>query len=126
MVRSLKIPTAEEILRIKAFLIVKRNTTRDFIDFIALIDHLGTRRSLEALATLDSCYPQKGDQSVSQQLVLQLAEPKPWDLHQTDLSSYKKLKAPYTDWDEIQKRALAASQKILVAALIKQAKSYYT
>ena len=107
----------EEILRIKAFLIVKRNATRDFIDFVALFDHLGTKRALAALSTLDSCYPQEEDQSVGQQLALQLAEPKPWDLSQTNLSSYKNLKSPYTDWKEIKRRALAASQKIMVELL---------
>src|SRR3990167_4055835 len=36
MIRGLRVPTIAEILRIKAYLIVKRNTTRDFIDFAAL------------------------------------------------------------------------------------------
>lgn len=114
IIRGLKIPTPEEILRIKAYLIVKRNATRDFIDFIALFDYLGTTRSLKALVTLDALYPQEEGGSVSQQLALQLAEPKPWDLAQTDLSHYKKLKEPYTDWEEIKRRALAASQKMMV------------
>jgi len=35
----------EEIFRIKAYLIVRRNTTRDFLDFVALFDHLGTERA---------------------------------------------------------------------------------
>lgn len=117
VVRGLKIPTLEEILRIKGTLIVRRNATRDFIDFVALFDQLGTTRSLQALATLDSLYPQEEGQSVSQQLALQLADPKPWDLTQTDLSRYKNLKAPYTDWDEIKQRALAGSQKIMVQLL---------
>ena len=112
MVHGLKVPTPEEILRIKAFLIIKRNTTRDFIDFIALFDHLGTKLSLKALSILDSLYPQEGGNSVSQQLILQLADPKPWDISQTDLSHYKNLKAPYADWEEIKRRSLAASQKL--------------
>lgn len=117
VVRGLRIPTQEEILRIKAALIVRRNATRDFIDFIALFDHLGTTRSLEALATLDLLYPQEEGQSVSQQLALQLADPKPWDLTQTDLSRYKNLKGPYTEWEEIRRRASAASQKIMTQLL---------
>lgn len=112
MVRGLKIPTPEEILRIKGVLIVKRNTTRDFIDFVALTDHLGMKRALQALTTLDSLYPQEGEASVTQQLALQLAEPKPWDLSKTDLIRYKNLKPPYTDWKEIKRRALTLSQKI--------------
>lgn len=113
-VRGLKIPTAEEILRIKAYPIVKRNSTRDFIDFVALFCHLGTEQSLKALSSLDECYPQENKASMIQQLALQLAEPKPWDLSQTDLSSYKNLQAPYTDWKEIQRRTLAASQKLIM------------
>ena len=103
----------EEILRIKAYLIVKRNATRDFIDFIALFDNLGTSQSVKALSTLDACYPQKSEASMLQQLTVQLAEPKPWDLTETDLKNYKKLKAEYADWKEITKRARAAAQSIL-------------
>lgn len=106
-----------ERLRIKAYLIVRRNTTRDFIDFAALFDHLGVRRALQALDPLDRLYPQEGAHSISQQLVLQLAEPKPWDLSQTDLSRYKSLKPPYTDWSEIKRRTASAAQKILLRRL---------
>lgn len=113
IVQGLRIPTIGETLRIKAYLIVCRNTTRDFIDFVALFDHLGTKNSLEALENLDDYYPQEGGNSVSQQLTLQLAEPKPWDLTDTDLSHYKELKAPYTDWAEVKRRAAAFAQKIL-------------
>lgn len=121
-VHGLKVPTPEEILRIKAYLIVRRNATRDYIDFVALFDHLGTTAALKALQTLDALYPQEGDTTVSQQLALQLSEPKPWDLSQTDLSHYKALKAPYTDWNEVKRRAFAAGQKIVVAELALHAK----
>lgn len=113
VIRGLKIPTQAEILRIKAYLIVKRNATRDFIDFIALFDHLGTSQAIRALSTLDKCYPQESGTSITQQLVVQLAEPKPWDLSRTNLKNYKNLKDVYTDWKEILRRALAASQKIM-------------
>lgn len=116
-VRGLKVPTPEEILRIKAYLIVRRNATRDYIDFVALWDHLGVTRAQKALQTLNALYPQDGDTTVSQQLALQLSEPKPWDLLETDLSQYKALKAPYTNWNEVKRRASAAGQKIGVAAL---------
>lgn len=114
IVRGLKIPTQEEILRIKAYLIVRRNTTRDFIDFVALFDHLGVRKSLDALQSLDRLYPQEGDASMAQQLAVQLAEPKPWDLSKTNLAHYKALAPPYTDWNEIKRRAHTASQKIIL------------
>lgn len=116
-VRGLKVPTPEEILRIKAYLIVRRNATRDYIDFVALWDHLGTTRAQNALQTLDKLYPQVGDTTVSQQLALQLSEPKPWDLLETDLSQYKALQAPYTDWNEVKRRAFAVGQKIMMDEL---------
>lgn len=114
IVHGLRVPTIAEMLRIKAYLIVKRNATRDFIDFVALFDHLGVNKSLEALEGLDSFYPQpEGAISMSQQLAMQLAEPKPWDLTQTDLSNYKELQKPYSDWHEVRRRAFAAGQKMI-------------
>ncbi|MBI5298732.1 MAG: hypothetical protein HY877_00315 [Deltaproteobacteria bacterium] len=117
MVKGLRVPTVTETLRIKAYLIVKRNTTRDFIDFVALFDHLGAEKALKALASLDDLYPQENEESVSKQLALQLAQPKPWDLTQTDLSQYKSLKEPYTDWNEVKRRAGAAGLRILESLL---------
>lgn len=119
VIRGLRIPTEEEILRIKAYLIVRRNATRDYIDFVALFDHLGVTGSLKALDSLDALYPQEGKNSICQQLALQLADPKPWDLSQTDLSHYKALKEPYTDWKEIQRRCFSAGQKIILKKITK-------
>lgn len=116
VVKGLRIPTVAEILRIKAALIVKRNATRDYIDFVALADHLGTTKSLEALETMDLLYPQEEGVSVLQQLALQLAEPKPADLPPSGLSQYRLLKAPYNDWKEIVRRAQATAQKIISSA----------
>lgn len=121
-VRGLKIPTKEEMLRIKGYLIVRRNTTRDFIDFIALFDHLGVQPAIKALKILDDLYPQESGGSMTQQLVLQLAEPKPWDLSGTDLTIYKGLKGPYTDWKEIKRRSLLAAQKITEHVLFSEVK----
>ena len=38
------VPTEGEILRIKGVLILKRNATRDYLDFVALADHMGDER----------------------------------------------------------------------------------
>lgn len=114
VVRGLRIPTIEEILRIKGYLIVRRNATRDFIDFVALLDYLGMEKSLKALEPLDMLYPQPDESTtVSQQLAIQLSDPKPWDLFQTDLSHYKSLREPYTQWEEIRRRAFVAGQKVI-------------
>ncbi|MBF0104740.1 MAG: hypothetical protein HQM16_05375 [Deltaproteobacteria bacterium] len=114
VIRGLRVPTIEEILRIKGYLIVKRNSTRDYIDFIALFDHLGVKKFLQALAPMDELYPQKNNnESVLKQLAMQLSEPKPWDLTQTELNNYKSLKKPYTDWTEIKWRASAAGLRLI-------------
>ncbi len=119
VVRGLRIPTPEEMLRIKAYLICRRNTTRDFIDFVALSDRLGLSKTLKGLGSLDPLYPQEGETSITQQLAIQLSEPKPWDLSGTDLSHYKSLQKPYTDWDEVKRRAFAIGQKIVLQRLQK-------
>jgi hypothetical protein len=53
----LTVPTQSEILRIKGVLILKRNATRDYLDFVALADHMGTEKMVEALRPFDHLYP---------------------------------------------------------------------
>ena len=95
---KLTVPTRAEMLRIKAVLVVKRNATRDYLDFVALSDLLGRQASLEALRDFDGLYPQPNGQSVRQQLQIQLANPMPYDLDETNLREYKKLRPEYQDW----------------------------
>ena len=38
---SVRVPTFDEILRIKGYLIVRRNQTRDFLDVVALAAKMG-------------------------------------------------------------------------------------
>ncbi|MCY4532901.1 MAG: hypothetical protein OXC84_11340 [Gammaproteobacteria bacterium] len=64
----LRIPTAAETLRIKAVLILKRNATRDYVDFAALADHLGAAETAKALEDFDRLYPQPNGESALQQL----------------------------------------------------------
>lgn len=51
-------PTYDELLRIKAFLVLDRNYTRDHVDFLALAAHLEPERIEAALAPLDNLYGQ--------------------------------------------------------------------
>ena len=50
---KLTVPTAAEILRIKAVLILKRNATRDYLDFVALAKHMGSAEVSDALRQFD-------------------------------------------------------------------------
>jgi hypothetical protein len=98
----LVVPTEEELLRIKGTLILKRNATRDYLDFAALAERIGPVRVMEALASLDQLYPQTGRESALQQLQVQLSNPMPYDLEDTDLSEYRRLHPKWHDWSRVK------------------------
>jgi len=95
---SITVPTDAEMLRIKAVLILKRNATRDYLDFVALQDRLGATAVAEAMSDFDWLYPQAGGESALQQLLAQLAAPRPYDLEATRLAEYKQLAPRWHDW----------------------------
>lgn len=98
----LAVPTEEELLRIKGVLILRRNATRDYLDFAALAERIGQARISEALARLDQLYPQPSGESALQQLQVQLANPVPFDLENTDLSEYRRLHPKWHDWSRVK------------------------
>ena len=92
------VPTEAEILRIKGILILRRNATRDYVDFAALGTHLGPQRTKKALECFDQLYPQDSDESALQQLLVQLSNPTPYDREESGLSNYKNLDAKWSNW----------------------------
>lgn len=108
----IKIPTQNEILRIKGVLILKRNATRDYLDFVALADHMGHKLVAQALQTFDRLYPQPNGESPLQQLQVQLANACPYDLEATDLSEYKNLDQRWHQWATV--KAAAADLAIVI------------
>jgi hypothetical protein len=96
------VPTEEELLRIKAVLILKRNATRDYLDFAALSERIGSARVKKALGLLDQLYPQPSGESALQQLEVQLANPLPYDLEDTDLREYRRLHPKWHDWNRVK------------------------
>jgi hypothetical protein len=111
--RVLTVPTAEETLRIKGFLIVGRNQTRDYLDVAALSDRYGTGEAAEVLARIDDYYADQhgGGTGVAAQLARQLADPRPRDASVTgQLDAYRNLTARWTDWGQVRSacRQLAA------------------
>jgi len=92
------LPTEAEILRIKGVLILRRNATRDYLDFAALADHMGDKKVSDALKSFDDLYQQDNGESPLQQLQAQLANALPYDLADTDLSEYKSLLERWHDW----------------------------
>ena len=108
---ALTIPTEAEILRIKGVLVLRRNATRDYLDFAALATRLGEASAARALKPFDSLYPQDNGESPLQQLHVQLASARPYDLEGTDLSEYRSLAPRWHDWNTVK----AACARISVA-----------
>jgi hypothetical protein len=81
---------------------MRPNATRDYIDFVALADYLGEEAIVDAMRPFDHFYPQSNDESPLQQLVVQLANPLPYDLDQTDLANYKGLDKRWHDWSAVK------------------------
>jgi hypothetical protein len=103
--QALRVPTPDEILRIKGYLIVRRNQVRDYLDVAALSDRYGITHAAEVLGHIDDYYSdQRGPESagVATQLARQLADPRPADARTIkQLRQYKGLDARWTDWRNV-------------------------
>ncbi len=99
---TITLPTEAEMLRIKGVLILLRNATRDYLDFAALADHLGSEGVIKALCSFDQLYPQPNQESALQQLQIQLSNPLPYDLEELNLAEYKNLDARWHDWQTVK------------------------
>lgn len=102
--RTLTVPTTAETLRIKAFLIVKRNQVRDYLDVAALADRFGIVHSARTLLGIDDYYtdPNKPGCPLATQVASQLANPTPKDSRTLKrLSDYKGLASRWTSWEAV-------------------------
>ncbi|MFQ5523725.1 MAG: hypothetical protein ACE5F5_09120 [Acidimicrobiia bacterium] len=102
--RSVVAPTAAETLRVKAYLVVQRNVVRDYLDVVALAEHLGLDTAVEVLSGIDDYYADRSGEegSVLTSLVVALADPKPRDTEVIDeLPRYKRLDKRYHRWDDV-------------------------
>ena len=106
-----------EMLRVKAFLVVERNTTRDYLDVAALAHHLGVRKSVAALERMNDLYAEfageGGDMLTT--VVTKLAAPDPYALTDVDLTEYKGIIAPWDDWRAVEAQCRAVAEAILRA-----------
>lgn len=102
---TVRVPTLSEITRIKAWLVLRRNATRDYLDLAALADTLGEVEALDVALSLDDYYEDQqgaGGRRVSAQLARQLAEPLPYDLSEVDLAHYRRLARRWQDWTAVR------------------------
>lgn len=99
--RKVRVPTLEEMARIKAWLCLVRNATRDYLDFAALADRLGPEAVVDVVLSMDDYYADQlgvGGRRIATQVAKQLAEPLPGDLDRVDLRFYRRLDPRWQDW----------------------------
>jgi hypothetical protein len=102
--RQLRVPTIEEALRIKAYLLVKRNQTRDYLDVAALAHKLGVSLAAAILSGIDEYYADQDQDSgaVATQVATMLLDPKPRDASVTrNLKNYKNLSSRWHNWTNV-------------------------
>lgn len=100
----IRVPTLPEMLRIKAWLVLRRNATRDYLDVVALAERLGSEQAARVALELDDYYEDQvgaGGRRIATQLARQLAEPAPYDLSDVDLRSYRRLDPRWQEWKAV-------------------------
>ncbi len=101
----LRAPTPDETLRIKGYLIVRRNRVRDYLDVAALSERYGISHAADVLGHIDTCYSDQRDSGadgVATQLARQLADPRPADTRTLQqLDRCKGLDTRWTDWNNV-------------------------
>jgi hypothetical protein len=114
--RRLRVPTLAEIARIKAWLCLVCNTTRDYLDFAAVAGRLGEDEAARVVATMDDYYADQlgpGGRRVATQVAKQLAEPRPGDFSEVDLASYRKLDRRWQDWGAVGDACRRVAARVL-------------
>lgn len=113
---TVRVPTLDEILRVKVFLIVKRNQVRDYLDVAALTDKMGLGRAAHVVSGIDEYYADetKGGVTVATQVVRQLASPRPKDTRSLEgLADYKGLAARWQDWRAVTEQCANVAARVL-------------
>jgi hypothetical protein len=98
---TLRVPTIDEILRIKAYLVIDRRAVRDFLDVVALADRVGVSRAAQVLSHIDEYYTVRSGEEggVLHEIALALAHPAPIDKDVIpDLPRYKSLDVRWHEW----------------------------
>ncbi|MEZ0339064.1 MMPL family transporter [Mycobacterium sp. pV006] len=108
----LQIPTGAETLRLKGYLMMQRNTARDFREFADLVESMDVRTAAEVLANIDRyyCGQSAREHWVATQLVRRLADPDPAD--GPDLSGPDAEAA----WAKVRQRCLSVAVAMLEEA----------
>lgn len=114
--RALRVPTLEEIFRIKVWLVLRRNATRDYLDVVALAERLGDNGGARVILDMDEYYEDQigaGGRRIATQAAKQLADPAPYDLSEIDLAHYRGLADRWRDWRNVAHAARALAAEVL-------------
>ncbi len=106
----LQIPTGAETLRLKGYLIMCRNASRDYAEFAELVDAFDAETAAVVLSGMDRYYscPSPRRHWVATQLVRQLADPQPSDDHGDRSESDST-----ADWENVRQRCLSVAVAML-------------
>jgi hypothetical protein len=116
--QRIRVPTAAETLRVKAYLVVQRNQTRDYLDVVALADRFGSAAAVDALSAIDTFYRDRSGEpdSVLTSLVHRLSEPNPRDSRVTgQLASYEGLAPKWHRWESVVQACTDLGDALLAA-----------
>lgn len=110
----LLVPTGAETLRLKGYLIMCRNSSRDYADFADMVETVEPETAAVVLAGMDKyyCCQTPRQQWIATQLVRRLADPHPCDFSD-DQWSEPDAKA---DWDAVRQRCLSVAVAMLEEA----------
>jgi heme transporter len=110
----LLIPTGAEALRLKGYLIMCRNSQRDYAEFADMVETIEPETAAVVLAGMDRYYGSDSSrrQWMATQLVRRLADPDPSDFSNDQLSEPD----AQADWDEVRQRCLSVAVAMLEEA----------
>ncbi len=111
-IAGLRVPTLAEMARIKAWLLVTRLTTRDYLDTVVLFERLGEEGTRRALHDFDEIYPQPNGASVLAEVIERLGAAHPVDAARIELAGYRNLVSPWNDWQHLAERGRAWAQTL--------------
>ncbi|MGO9925789.1 MAG: MMPL family transporter [Mycobacterium sp.] len=113
----LLIPTGAEALRLKGYLIMCRNSRRDYTEFADMVHAIEPETAATVLAGMDSYYCRHPADRLPQQhwmatqLVRRLADPDPSDIAETQVPEAN----ARADWEDVRQRCLSVAVAMLEA-----------
>ena len=106
----LALPTGEEALRLKGYLLLIRNSRSDYLDFAALVDVMGPDHAAVAFASMDRYYSGQPfpPRWAASQLARRLSDPRPADANGEPVEP-----GAAADWETVRQRCLSVAVAML-------------